>query len=370
MSSGNSRELGCQQAIQKVIGQVIGRAWAAGRLSPGDLDALIAAEVSDPRRMQAWNQGTTDLPQRLAERFELLLESRASLMELAQAQGLSAARLLPQVWQLWLPLAIRLAQQRRQQERSLIQGLLGLQGTGKTTLGLGLILLLEHLGYRALSLSIDDFYKTHAERLALRQQDPQLRWRGPPGTHDVARGIAVLDQLRQTGPDQAIAIPQFDKALAGGSGDRMGDRWVQGIDIVIFEGWFVGVQPVDPQVFATMLPLPPPIKTAADIGFARACNGRLADYLPLWQRLDQLWVLLPSDFQLSKQWRCQAEQRLRAAGRGAMAAPEVDAFVDYYWKALHPELFVRPLTQAGSAASLVVEVGAGHSIERIYRPGA
>lgn len=341
------------------------RALAEGPLSREALGALCRAEAAAPPGLGSWELGPGDLPQRLSQRFELLRRCGPGLEALQHRLGWEATQLLPLVWRLWLPLALQLMAQRQQLGRSPIQGLLGMQGSGKTTLGLGLRLLLEGLGYRLLSLSIDDLYKSHEERLALRRQDPQLIWRGPPGTHDVGRGIALLDQLRRAAPGEAIAIPQFDKALWGGSGDRLGDRWVRDIDMVIFEGWFVGVQPIDPRRFQRP---PKPIVSQADRAFAIACNQRLQDYLPLWQRLDQLWVLSLNDLQLSKHWRRQAEQRLRAAGRGAMAEGEVDAFVDYYQKALHPALFVQPLTQPGSWASLVIEVGVGHRVERVYRP--
>lgn len=347
------------------VAERLQRALAAGRLSAAELAVLCQAEARDPQRMQALGLKPEQLSEQVVQRFEQLRHCGPALAALGQQLGWPEAQLLTLVWELWLPLALQLIAQRQRLRRSPIQGLLGMQGAGKTTLGLGLTLLLGGLGYRALSLSLDDLYKTHGERLALGQQDPRLIWRGPPGTHDVALGIAVLDRLRAAAPGEAIAIPQFDKALVGGAGDRVGDRWVTDIDMVIFEGWFVGVQPVDPRRFERA---PAPLVTAADRAFAIACNQRLGDYLPLWQRLDQLWVLSLSDGQLSKQWRRQAEQRRRAAGRGAMADGEVNAFVDYYQKALHPTLFVEPLTQAGSGARLVIEVGAGHGVERIYRP--
>ncbi len=76
------------------------------------------------------------------------------------------------LWNLWLPLALRLAKQRQANGQPFIQGILGGQGSGKTTLGAVLTLLLQHLGYRTLSLSLDDLYKTHADRLKLREADP------------------------------------------------------------------------------------------------------------------------------------------------------------------------------------------------------
>ena len=46
--------------------------------------------------------------------------------------------------------------------------------------------------------SIDDLYKSHAERQQPQKQDHRLIWRGPPVTHDVNLGIEILEQFLQS----------------------------------------------------------------------------------------------------------------------------------------------------------------------------
>jgi D-glycerate 3-kinase len=258
-------------------------------------------------------------------------------------------------------LAQQLAAQRQNLDRPLVQGILGGQGTGKTTLGMMLTLILRSMGYTALSWSLDDLYKTYATRLQLQHQIPDLIWRGPPGTHDVELGIQILDQLRHPLPGPLIAIPRFDKSLHNGMGDRSQPELVQNIDIVLFEGWFVGVRPVEMIPFTNP---PSPIKTERDRTFAQACNQRLHDYLPLWERLDRLWVLYPRDYHLSKQWRNQAEARMKTSGKPGMTDAEIDTFVEYFWKALHPDLFIRPTL---THADLIIEINPDHSSGAVYR---
>jgi D-glycerate 3-kinase len=261
---------------------------------------------------------------------------------------------------------MQLASSRQQLGRPIIQGILGGQGTGKTTLSAVLRLILTHLGYRTLSLSLDDLYKTYAERQQLQKQDPRLIWRGPPGTHDVELGKELLDQLRQPNQQHPILVPRFDKSAWGGAGDRTTPETVESIDIVLFEGWFVGVRPIDPAVFDA--PTPAPIETLADRSFARDMNERLKDYLPLWERLDQLMLLYPTDYRLSQQWRRQAEQQMIATGKSGMTDEQVDEFVEYFWKSIHPELFITPLTKNLSWVDLVIEINPDHTISAIYRP--
>lgn len=284
-----------------------------------------------------------------------------------EAEEISQSKILLSLVSLWLPFALQLATLKQQLGRPVIQGIVGGQGTGKTTLTGVLSLILAQLGYRTLSLSLDDLYKTYAERQQLQEQDPRLIWRGPPGTHDVALGIELLDQLRQPKRPNPILVPRFDKSAWGGAGDRTTPEPVEGIDIILFEGWFVGVRPINPAIFDASAP--PPIQTLADQAFARDMNQGLQNYLPLWERLDRLMLLYPTDYHLSQQWRRQAEQQMMATGKSGMTASQIDRFVEYFWKSLHPELFITPLTKNPSYVDLVVEIYPDHTPGAIYQPG-
>ncbi len=276
------------------------------------------------------------------------------------------SKIIKSFWTFWLPLALQLVISRQKLGRPLIQGILGGQGTGKTTLGAVLSLILIHLDYRCLSLSLDDLYKTYAERKQLQEQDPRLIWRGPPGTHDVELGLQLLDQLRSPQCQEPILVPRFDKSAWGGDGDRTTPETVENVDIVLFEGWFVGVRPIDSAVFDADTPAP--IQTPSDRIFARDMNEQLKEYVPLWEKLDQLMLLYPTDYRFSQQWRRQAEQQMIATGKSGMSDTQVDQFVEYFWKSLHPELFITPLTKNSNSVNLVVEINPDHSIGSVYRP--
>ncbi len=267
------------------------------------------------------------------------------------------------LWTLWLPLAMLIAQWRRSQTNPLIQGILAGQGTGKSTLASILILILGEMGYRACSLSLDDLYKTYRSRLILKQQDPRLIWRGPPGTHDVELGINLLDALHLPNSDAIIHLPRFDKSAFNGAGDRGTDEAISGVDIVLFEGWFVGVRPIDPGAFDNA---PPPIVTQSDRQFARDMNAKLQDYLPLWERLDRLILLYPLDYRWSLQWRQEAEHQAKSLGKSGMSDSEIEQFVNYFWQSLHPELFIKPLATASSGVDLVIEIKSDRSLGKIY----
>jgi D-glycerate 3-kinase len=258
---------------------------------------------------------------------------------------------------LWLPVALDLAIARKKLNRTFVQGILGSQGTGKSTLCEILQVILRYLGFSAASLSLDDLYLTHAERQTLQQQDPRLIWRGPPGTHDVSLGIKVIEQCLDEDYTAQISLPRFDKSAEKGAGDRFKDTEDIGKpDILLFEGWFVGAQPIAEALFDNS---PDPIVTEEDRQFAIASNQRLQAYVPLWSKLDSLIVLHPEDYRFSKQWRKEAEHKMIAQGKDGMTDEEIDRFVEYFWKALHPELFIKPLIKT---ADLVVKIKSDHSI--------
>ncbi|MEH1943165.1 MAG: glycerate kinase [Nostoc sp.] len=320
------------------------------------------AALADRLRAKAFGIAPENVDEAIERRSHLLKSVLPGFSQFCQTTlQIEPKEMLQVLWDLWLPLGIKLASQRQQLGRPLIQGILGGQGTGKTTMCKILSLILDRLGYQTVSLSLDDLYKTYSDRLLLTQQDPRLIWRGPPGTHDIDLGLNVLDRIRQL--QSPVMVPRFDKSAFGGAGDRTNPEMVTNVDIVLFEGWFVGVRPIDPNVFDTA---PPPIVTDEDRAFARDLNFRLHDYLPLWERLDSLILLYPSDYRCSLEWRKQAEQQMIAAGKSGMSNAEIEQFVNYFWRSLHPELFIKPLVKDATAVDLVIEIHSDRSFGEVY----
>lgn len=323
---------------------------------------LAGELLADSERAIAFNLRSDNAAAVVARRSQALPLIYPSVQEFWLAEQPEAV--LDLLWQVWLPLALTLIEKWQAQTRPLIQGIVGSQGAGKTTLTRLLCLILLQLGYPAVSLSLDDFYKTYAERQDLQKADPRLVWRGPPGTHDLDLAISILGQLRQ--PNSiSVSLPRFDKSACGGAGDRRPDsEQVSGVEIVLFEGWFVGARPIEPEQFTTA---PPPINSEQDRQFAREMNTRLKDYLPLWQQLDGLIVLDLVDYRLSQAWRQQAEHAAIAAGQAGMSDLAIRQFVEYFWRSLHPQLFIKPLTQ-DPTVDLVIEIQPNHQPGRVYRP--
>ncbi|NES82479.1 MAG: glycerate kinase [Moorea sp. SIO2B7] len=341
--------------------------WISGNKPTADeWLQLLAEELTNSRRAEAFELTEKNGLDKIEAQTHLFLDVYSEVIKLCEKLGFKEPKnTLLILWQLWLPLAIQLGSEREKLGRTLIQGILGGQGTGKTTLGEVSCLILSYLGYSTLGISLDDLYKTYEERQKMQQIDPRLIWRGPPGTHDVQLGGEILDQLRKNNSQDSILVPRFDKSIWNGAGDRTKLERVEKADIVLFEGWFIGVHPLNESAFDNP---PSPIVTSEDKLFAKDINERLKEYLPLWERLDRLMILYPIDYHLSKQWRTEAEQKMIASGKSGMSDEEINQFVEYFWRSLHPELFITPLTKNPLLVDMVIEINADHSPGAVYRP--
>ncbi|WP_159681587.1 kinase [Luteimonas sp. 9C] len=208
-------------------------------------------------------------------------------------------------------------------------GISGLQGTGKSTLAAQVVRAAEARGLRAAVLSLDDLYLDRDARQTLaRGVHPLLATRGPPGTHEVALGLAAFDAVRAGAPTR---LPRFDKL-----GDRRvpESAWpnVHGLDLLLFEGWCVGT-PAEPAT-ALVEPVNALERDEDAAGtWRRWCNAALArDYPALWAGLDRLLFLQPPGFEVVFDWRLQQEHTLQAAEpeRGGMDAAGIARFVQHF----------------------------------------
>jgi len=274
----------------------------------------------------------------------------------AQIQAFLVEHGLPQSFRLTLaricaPLAQRAAELRRARGRTVILGLCGAQGSGKSTIAQAVQRILETRGLSAATLSLDDFYLARAERDRLaREVHPLLVIRGPPGTHDVAKACATLDALAKPGE---VALPAFDKA-ADEPRPRSAWRSVRApLDVVIFEGWCVGARP---QPAADLAAPVNPLEAEADEDgrWRRFVNDQLAGaYQDLFARLDDLALLRAPGFEVVLAWRAEQERKLiERTGRG-MSPEKLALFVQHYERLTRWNLEEMP-----ARAGLVIPLGA------------
>lgn len=238
-----------------------------------------------------------------------------------------------------------------QKDKTIIIGISGGQGIGKTTLAKFLQEQLQLQGYSVELFSLDDFYTSSHERQQLAQKYPNNPFyqisRGMPGTHRVKE---LLQTVRNIKSGKHFMIPVFDKSLRDAYGDIAGEKIVtKKPDFVLFEGWCVGL----PMVSGNEL------KKICKKNHLHLPSGYevmlrfLKSYQPIWKYIDYLVMLKPASADLHLKWRWQQEQELQQrTGRG-MTEEKIKPFVDTFL----------PLTYAGYEkikADAVLRIDKGH----------
>lgn len=243
-------------------------------------------------------------------------------------------------------------------------GLCGAQGSGKSTLAAQLAASGRDEGLTIVSLSLDDLYLTRAEREALaRDIHPLLRTRGVPGTHDVALGLRLFDELDRGRP---ALLPRFDKATDDRCPQTQWEAAPEATDLLIFEGWCVGARPQPDAMLAD------PINSLereedAQGAWRRFVNDGLAgDYQQLFARIDLLVLLAAPSFDVVQGWRIEQERELRATSSEpksrAMSDGEIARFIQHYER-----LTRHILAEMPDRADLVLRLNEDRSLRSIER---
>jgi D-glycerate 3-kinase len=209
--------------------------------------------------------------------------------------------------------------------RPLVLGICGTQASGKSTLARAVVAALIERGIAAAALSLDDLYRTRAEREGLaRDVHPLLLTRGVPGTHDVALGHAVITALERGEP---AALPRFAKPRDDRAPAADWPHAPADCQVLVFEGWCVGAWPQDEAALAE------PVNALehnedADGRWRRFANAALCgEYAALFARLDRLLLLAAPGFEAVFDWR--REQELRDNG-GGMDDAALRRFIAHY----------------------------------------
>jgi D-glycerate 3-kinase len=238
--------------------------------------------------------------------------------------------------QCFLPLVrdIETEMQSRQPGPLLI-GINGAQGTGKSTMATLLSALLIESGHRVANLSIDDFYYSKAKRQELADTvHPLLRSRGVPGTHDVDLALRLLEQLSDPGPERQITLPGFDKSLDDCRPVEACEQISGPVDIVILEGWFVGVKPQGQDELAHSINDLEAVEDS-DGRWRAYVNQQLAGaYQSLFEKFHMLLMLQAPGFEQVLQWRSLQEEKLRmhavTDASGLMDRKGIEHFIQHF----------------------------------------
>jgi D-glycerate 3-kinase len=272
------------------------------------------------------------------------------------------------VARVWAPVAADIAALRRRADRPVVIGINGVQGSGKSTACLFIAALLagEH-GLHAVTLSLDDFYLTRAERQGLAARvHPLFATRGPPGTHDLELADRVITELLSGAVP--VAVPRFDKGIDDRLAPADWPRVMAPVDVVLFEGWCIGATPQ--QESALLVPINAlEAQEDGEMCWRRHANAALATgYARLFARIDLLIALRAPDFSVVREWRRLQESKLRArSGAGAgMDYISLERFIQHFER-----LSRHMLATMADSADISIAIAPNHSagaIQGLDRP--
>ena len=254
-------------------------------------------------------------------------------------------------------------------KESLIIGLAGGQGTGKTTIAsIITIILKKYFKLNVFKISIDDFYKTRKQRTLLsKNKHPLLRTRGVPGTHDINIMLNFFKKIRVK-KFKSFKLPKFNKAVDDRCKQNLWYKIQSKPDVVILEGWCVGARS---QNFRELKKPVNSLEKIHDQNFKwrQYVNYQLkTKYKKLFNQLDSLLFLKAKNFSLLRRWRLNQEKKLWLKSKNGknlkiMNKEEVKNFMDTYQRITQQMFKDMP-----KYSSIIMNLNSSHQIKNIrYR---
>ena len=251
-------------------------------------------------------------------------------------------------------------------KRTIIIGLAGGQGSGKTTISSIITLILKkYFKLNVFKVSIDDFYKTRKDRRILSiTKHPLLMTRGVPGTHDIDLMLRFFTKVKSKN-FKKIEIPKFNKAIDDRYKKNFWYKLKSKPDVVIFEGWCVGAKA------QTINQLKKPVNSLERVYDQRIkwrsyVNNQLkTKYNILFNQLDGLLYLKAKNFNLLKKWRLKQERKLWAKKRHKrnlkiMSSGDLLNFMQTYQR-ITQQMF----KDATKSSSVIMNLNSKHQIQHI-----
>jgi D-glycerate 3-kinase len=242
-------------------------------------------------------------------------------------------------------------------------GLSGGQGSGKSTISNILkILLKEYFNLETVIFSIDDFYKTLEERKNMSKKiSPLFLTRGVPGTHDIKMLLNCMKKLKGS-KFEKIKIPQFNKAID----DRFSKkRWLKVTkkpNIVIFEGWCVGVKPQKKKDLLVPINELEKDQDKKKIWRNKVNQEIKKNYKKVFKLIDKIIFLKVPSFKYVFKWRLLQEKKLRIISKGkkTMSDDQIKKFIMFYERITKHML--KSLTHKSDA---VIKIDTKHRLKSI-----
>ena len=251
-------------------------------------------------------------------------------------------------------------------KKTLVIGLAGGQGSGKTTISSILsIILKKYFKLNVFIVSIDDFYKTRKDRKMLsKKKHPLLMTRGVPGTHDVNLMLSFFKKIKLK-KFKSLEAPKFNKAIDDRYKKSLWYKIKTKPDVVIFEGWCVGARAQSSSQLKKPINSLEKVYDQGAKWRAHVNNQLKTKYKTLFNQLDGLLYLKAKNFNLLREWRLKQERKLWVQTKNKknlkiMSSGDVISFMQTYQR-ITQQMF----KDAIKNSSIIMNLNNNHQIEQI-----
>ena len=265
---------------------------------------------------------------------------------------------------IYIPISFWINNKCKKKGRTLILGLSGSQGSGKTTVtGILQIILKIFFKKNICVISIDDFYKTLRDRNIMSQQKHSLfKTRGVPGTHDInlIKNFFISVKRKKF---KKIKLPKFNKSIDDRSKKNYWHNINKRPEIIILEGWCVGAKP---QIISS---LRKPVNILErhedkDLIWRKYANEKLKkEYKEVFAMIDYFIFMKVPNFKIVFKWRLLQESKLRKKlhyKKKIMTYSAIKRFIMFYQR-----ITLQMMKDLSKSASIVLLLKKNHEIKRV-----
>ena len=265
---------------------------------------------------------------------------------------------------IYIPISFWINNKCKKKGKTLILGLSGSQGSGKTTVtGILQIILKKFFKKNIYVISIDDFYKTLRDRNRMSQQKHSLfKTRGVPGTHDInlIKNFFISVKRKKF---KKIKLPKFNKSIDDRSKKNYWHNINKRPEIIILEGWCVGAKP---QIISS---LRKPVNILErhedkDLIWRKYANEKLKkEYKEVFAMIDYFIFMKVPNFKIVFKWRLLQENKLRKKlhyKKKIMTYSAIKRFIMFYQR-----ITLQMMKDLSKSASIVLLLKKNHEIKRV-----
>jgi len=265
---------------------------------------------------------------------------------------------------IYIPISFWINNKCKKKGRTLILGLSGSQGSGKTMVtGILQIILKKFFKKNIYIISIDDFYKTLRDRNRMSQQKHSLfKTRGVPGTHDInlIKNFFISVKRKKF---KKIKLPKFNKSIDDRSKKNYWHNINKRPEIIILEGWCVGAKP---QIISS---LRKPVNILErhedkDLIWRKYANEKLKkEYKEVFAMIDYFIFMKVPNFKIVFKWRLLQESKLRKKlhyKKKIMTYSSIKRFIMFYQR-----ITLQMIKDLSKSASIVMLLNKNHEIKKV-----